>query len=143
MTRFWIEFWWAVHNVVAHPLLTLSLNSGWANRFHGWTAGKAEDTAFMAKAAPEERQLFDAYMSIPTADRTGVEGRIYLTPECEELLGPWYEGGRGNSEVVCMINCLVDDVTDAWKEWKRSGTDPDTSCWSDNQCMLWCIVSKI
>ena len=39
--RFAIWFWWAVHNVLAHPLLTLSFDSGWSERFHGWTAGMA------------------------------------------------------------------------------------------------------
>jgi hypothetical protein len=40
--RIIIELWWAMHNMVAHPLLTLGLNARWANRFHSWTAGKAE-----------------------------------------------------------------------------------------------------
>lgn len=33
--------WAAVHNLIAHPLLTLSLDSRWANHFHDWTARKA------------------------------------------------------------------------------------------------------
>ena len=32
---------WAVHNCVAHPLLTLSFSARWATRFHDWTADKA------------------------------------------------------------------------------------------------------
>jgi len=35
------EGWWAAHNCVAHPLLTLTFNSATANRFHDWTSEKA------------------------------------------------------------------------------------------------------
>lgn len=35
------RFWEFVHNTVAHPLMALSLNSGWSSRFHDWTADRA------------------------------------------------------------------------------------------------------
>lgn len=36
------NFWWAVvHDLIAHPLLVLTLYSAWARRFHGWTSNKA------------------------------------------------------------------------------------------------------
>lgn len=31
-------FWSFVHNVIAHPLMGLSFNSQWSNKFHDWTA---------------------------------------------------------------------------------------------------------
>ena len=33
--------WWAMHNLVAHPLMTLSGYSSWADRLHDWTAERA------------------------------------------------------------------------------------------------------
>lgn len=34
-------FWEFIHNVVAHPLMSLTFNSGWSLRFHDWTGDKA------------------------------------------------------------------------------------------------------
>lgn len=33
--------WAFLHNALAHPLMAFSGNSGWANRFHDYTAEKA------------------------------------------------------------------------------------------------------
>lgn len=35
------KFWIFIHNVVAHPLMSLSGEAKWADRFHDWTAEKA------------------------------------------------------------------------------------------------------
>lgn len=32
------KFWFAVHNIIAHPLLCIGKK--WADRFHDWTAEK-------------------------------------------------------------------------------------------------------
>lgn len=36
------RLWWLVHNCVAHPSLSLSFGSGYSQRFHDWTAEKAD-----------------------------------------------------------------------------------------------------
>jgi hypothetical protein len=69
--------------------------------------------------------------------------RIRLNAEAEQLLGPWYAQYAHNEDCIAIVNRFVEEVLEAWKEWKRSGTEPDTSQWHDNQCTLWCIVSKI
>ena len=33
--------WKLLHNVVAHPLMGVTFDSGWSVRFHDWTASKA------------------------------------------------------------------------------------------------------
>lgn len=40
-----VEFWWAVHNLVAHPLITLTFKSRLAYRFHEWTADRISEAA--------------------------------------------------------------------------------------------------
>lgn len=36
------SFWWAaIHDLICHPLLVLTLYSKWAIRFHDWTSWKA------------------------------------------------------------------------------------------------------
>ena len=69
--------------------------------------------------------------------------RIRLTEEAEQLLGQWYAQYAHNDDVIGVINRLVEEVLEAWKEVHRSGTSPDTAQWHDNQCVLWGILSKI
>lgn len=33
--------WEFIHNLLAHPLLAVTMNSAWALQFHDWTASKA------------------------------------------------------------------------------------------------------
>jgi hypothetical protein len=132
--RFWIEFWWAVHNIVAHPLMSFSFNSKWSNRFHDWTAEKAERAELLMYARKELERLtgvvLKAHASVPKVER------IFLTDFAEQLLGPWYESYDDQPEMIPKINKLVEETCAAWKEFMRSGTKPDTSKWHDNQCML-------
>ncbi len=43
--RFREHLWWAVHNLVAHPLMTLSGYAAWSDQFHEWTGAKAASYA--------------------------------------------------------------------------------------------------
>ena len=40
MKKLKYKFWFAVHNLIAHPLLCTGKE--WADRFHDWTAEKME-----------------------------------------------------------------------------------------------------
>jgi hypothetical protein len=37
------HFWLAVHNLIAHPLMTLSGYAKWSDRFHNWTGERMGD----------------------------------------------------------------------------------------------------
>ena len=133
-----VSFWWAVHNIVAHPLMSLSFNSKWADQFHDWTAEKAERAELVSYAKKELERLtgvvLGAHASIPKVER------VFLTDHAEQLLGPWYEAYDDQPEMIKGINRLVEETCAAWKEFMRSGTKPDTSKWSDEQCMLFSLL---
>ncbi len=80
--------WRVIHNLIAHPLLTLSNGSGWTAQFHDWTA---------ARGWP----LDDRHIGIPR--RLYIEHgiRYYEVPICEECYN--FDGDFCNNG-ACLFN---------------------------------------